>query len=156
MKSISLKEQEVEELVSFYEQELDKANERVSTLKDMLKKLKGERPSIETSDNKKKKPKKLPKLDLPGLIKDTLTEKNEVLIVSDFVDIALNKFNLDLQDNQKKQFTANLSATLFRLNKAGELNKYPIKDKKRGFWYGLTEWFEPNGELKEPFKLKVQ
>ncbi len=156
MKSISLKENEVEELVSFYELELDKANERVSTLKDMLKKLKGERSSATASETKKKKSKKLPKLDLTGFIKDTLTEKKEVLIVSEFVDLALIKFSLDLEDSQKKQFTANLSATLFRLNKAGELNKCPIKDKKRGFWYGLPNWFGENGELKEPYSLKTK
>lgn len=156
MKNISLKENEVSELILFYEQELEKAQERTQTLKNMLTKLKGERSSAQLNEGKKKKPKKLPKLDLTGFIKDILKEKNEVLVVSDLVELALKKFNLDLQNTQKKQFTANVSATLFRLTKSGEINKFPIKDKKRGFWYGLIQWFDPNGQLKEPYKLKVK
>ncbi|ACF14578.1 hypothetical protein Ctha_2126 [Chloroherpeton thalassium ATCC 35110] len=67
----------------------------------------------------------------------------------------MEQFVLDLTEDEKKQFTANISATLFRLAKMNDVNKYPIKEKKRGFWYGLSHWFNEQGELIPPYDEKV-
>jgi len=154
MKNISLSDSEAQEMVSFYERELEKAQERVKTLQDMLNKLKSGQSKV-GSEKKRRKNSKTAHIDLTNFIASTLAEKNEVLVVSDFGDIAIEQYALDLTDDEKKQFTANISATLFRLSKMDMVNKYPIKEKKRGFWYGLTGWFNENGELNPPYNEKV-
>jgi hypothetical protein len=154
MKSISFAESEVGSLIKFYEQEKQKAQERLDSINDILNKLRAD-DSEKKPAKKRKKAAKAPKLDLTTFITDTLKQKNEVFIASDFTDLAISHFKLSLSEEESKLLTANISAALFRMVKMNMLKKYPIKDKKRGFWYGLPEWFDENNRLKPPFSVKV-
>lgn len=154
MKSISFAETEISSLIKFYEQQKQEAQERVNAINDILNKLRSEN-SESKPVKKRKKAAKAPKLDLVGFITDTLKQRNEVFIASDFADLAIKHFKLTLTEEEAKLLTANVSAALFRMAKMNELKKYPIKDKKRGFWYGLPEWFDETNHLKAPFAAKV-
>lgn len=154
MKSISFAENELGSLIKFYEQEKQKVQEQLNSINNILSKLRSD-DSAKKTGKKRKKTAKAPKLDLTTFISDTLKQKNEVFIASDFADMAINHFKLSLSEEEVKLLTANVSATLFRMVKMNALKKYPIKDKKRGFWYGLPEWFDENNRLKPPFSAKV-
>lgn len=154
MKSISFAESEISSLIKFYEQQKQEAQERVNSINDILNKLRSE-SAVAKPAKKRKKAAKAPKLDLISFITDTLKQKNEVFIASDFADMATKHFKLTLSEEEGKLLTANVSAALFRLAKMNALKKYPIKDKKRGFWYGLPEWFDEANHLKAPYSAKV-
>ncbi|NTW49020.1 MAG: hypothetical protein HGB19_04660 [Chlorobiales bacterium] len=158
MKNIPFDESEISSLIKFYEQEKQKVQERINSINDILSKLRSDdsaKKTVAPVVKKRKKTAKAPKLDLTTFITDTLKQKNEVFIASDFTDLAVNHFKLALSEEESKLLTANISAALFRMVKMNALKKYPIKDKKRGFWYGLPEWFDENSRLKAPFAAKV-
>jgi len=71
------------------------------------------------------------------VIFESLYKKKRAMIVEDFVDEAVENYNL--KPVERRSFTEGVQNRLQELVKTGKLNKYPIEGAI--FAYGLSDWF---------------
>jgi len=84
-----------------------------------------------------------------SFIMEAITEQDRLLTTNDLFDLSIEHFELD-EDNMR-QGKASLSRAIHKLaNQKKLLVKYPIIGKK-GYYYGLPEWFNEDGRPVEEY-----
>lgn len=97
--------------------------------------------------------KKLPantKYNWPLFIGETLTKAKRVLSLKDFVNHALVQYNDQLED--KKATYGKISPVLTQMAKNKDKIRTVRKEGTSRKFYGLTDWFNSNGELITTYK----
>jgi hypothetical protein len=171
-RSILVSDAELPELQKFYQQELEKAEQRVQEIRNTLQKLgvdqaKASTPAAKDSlppagetaasgkTTRKKKSKKTQQRPRWGeFILEYLRSQDQLMRVGSIIREAFDQF--DIAPDEQKSVEQAIYNGLNRLQKVnGEVIGYVVPNKK-GRYYGLKDWFSVDGTPKEEFVNKVE
>lgn len=171
MKKITVPEEFASDMVDFYQSKLDEVEKKADELRTIINELKGipSNSAAEAEPETKKrgrkpgtkvkkagrpagkKSTKSLKLPYEEFIMDNIRSDNKVLTSSQLTDKIISDFNLSGKDAEKAK--VGISRYLMVLSKQeGKLETAPIPNARRGYYYGLPEWFE-NGNLKAQYAV---
>jgi hypothetical protein len=86
----------------------------------------------------------------PEFVQETLSKTKRVLTAQEFLKHAMIYYNIP--ENKKSNTRGKLAPALSRLEKTNKTLKSVKKKGVIGRSYGLSEWFDGNGNLKPEFK----
>lgn len=174
MPRISLKPNEIDELISSYRSELKKMRYQISQVNDaisQLQELKAEK--IEAKERKevekakvKKKPGRKPKRgrkprktkgyrlsDWDKFLIETIEANKLPMTSGELLEAATRHVTMEKLDLNEEQIKGKVARSLQKLaNKRGLLGK--TSSRGRGYVYGLNDWFfARSGRLKKAYKV---
>lgn len=125
-----------EEIVRFYEDELDKAVKRVGWLRNVISAFRGdgERAAKRTSDGASVA------LKWRSEVRRCLNGQNVLVTSSDVADCVAVRNTIPVDRNIRLK----VSTTLSTLYNEGEIGRY-ARDGERDYYYGLRNYFENDG-----------
>lgn len=109
---------------------------------------------IRTLKDEESKPKGYRLSDWDLFILNTLKKSGKVLVNSELMDKALARVKKEKLDMDEMSLRGKLNRSIHKLsNKRGDLVKVDYPGK--GFAYGLPEWADENGKVREEFTMSM-
>ncbi|WP_291724354.1 hypothetical protein [Bernardetia sp.] len=146
-KTVNFSEQQLAEITARYERRLAAITKEAEDIRAVLTRLKGEERSSSFSTGERGV--RRGRIQWEKFILDKLQDKNELLFKYEMRDLAFEDDRIG--DRSAIQVDRALSAALYKLK--DRIQSYNVPGKK-GYAYGLPEWFEKDGSVKEEFADK--
>ncbi len=146
-RSVNFSEQQLAEITARYERRLAAITKESEDIRAVLARLKGEERSSSFSTGERGM--RRGRIQWEKFILDKLQEKNELLFKYEMRDLAFEDERIG--DRSAIQVDRALSAALYKLK--DRIQSYNVPGKK-GYAYGLPEWFDNSGKVKEEFSDK--
>ncbi|WP_338760320.1 hypothetical protein WAF17_13375 [Bernardetia sp. ABR2-2B] len=146
-KTVNFSEQQLAEITARYERRLAAITKEAEDIRAVLARLKGEERSSSFSAGERGM--RRGRIQWEKFILDKLQEKNELLFKYEMRDLAFEDDRIG--DRSAIQVDRALSAALYKLK--DRIQSYNVPGKK-GYAYGLPEWFNEKGKAKEEFADK--
>lgn len=86
-------------------------------------------------------------------VQETMEAQKELLSCSDFIDAAIDKYNLNITEVNRTNSSNQLTNVLQKLVKLGVFKKIHNKTKQR-YYYGFHDWFTKAGKLKKAYEQR--
>lgn len=170
MKSIEFTDSEIVELKKFYQQELETTRERLDSIEGILNRLDTDKGESEENQVIPKQPdslktekssqpetrgkkRKESKSKWQSFILELLRQHVRPIIFDDIVEEAISEFNIP-EDKYKNVRQAIINSSLRLITQHKKIKNFKVPGIK-GKYYGLTNWFDKTGELKEKYKGKL-
>ena len=147
-RTVNFSEQQLAEITARYERRLAAITKEAEDIRAVLARLKGEERSSSFSIGERGGVRR-GRIQWEKFILDKLQERNELLFKYEMRDLAFEDDRIG--DRSAIQVDRALSAALYKLK--DRIKSYNVPGKK-GYAYGLPEWFTKDDKVKEEFSDK--
>lgn len=147
-RTVNFSEQQLAEITARYERRLAAITKEAEDIRAVLTRLRGEERST-SSFSVGERGVRRGRIQWEKFILDKLEESNELLFKYEMRDMAFEDDRIG--DRSAIQVDRALSAALYKLK--DRIKSYNVPGKK-GYAYGLPEWFDEKGNVKEAFADK--
>lgn len=148
-RSVNFSEQQLAEITARYERRLAAISKESEDIRAVLARLKGEERHSSLSGGSGERGMRRGRIQWEKFILDKLQERNELLFKYEMRDLAFEDDRIG--DRSAIQVDRALSAALYKLK--DRIQSYNVPGKK-GYAYGLPEWFDAKGKAKAEFSDK--